>query len=247
MGNDTSRATGTDFSANQRTRDRDNAAEDLPSIPYLKQKKVTEELALALRESIYYNNYKRAFRGYLRKKPEVNQMGTLYRIHNNALRDADLLGLPRDRYQEVVDRVVIKMAPDLNEDIIDFLMERKKLTEKDPPERKQRMAEDNLTQIFLYMGDDIVEQTGKKIYDKYSRGADYEVSDTEVDREKLAKMQAAKEERLKKAAEERQRQAEHFAREAAEEEAAQQRRQELVAQRQAEQKAIQKASESSLL
>ena len=247
MGNDTSKATGTDFNSNQRTRSRDNAAEDLPSIPFLKQKVINEELAVTLKTSVYFHNYKRAVRGYLRKKPETNQMGALFRIHNRALDDANKLGLPRDSYDNLIDRVVIKMSADLNEDVIEFLIERKKLSASDKPEKKQRASEEVLGIIFGHMGDEFIEQTGRKMYDKYSRGADFEASDAEVDKEKLAKLQAQKEERLKKAAEERQRQADQWKEEAAAEEEAQRLRQEAVAIRQAEQKAISAARDQAMI
>jgi hypothetical protein len=238
MGNDTSRATGTDFDATQRSRDRDNSAEQLPVISYLKQKEVSQELNAAIKESIYFNNYKRAFRGYLRRKPETNQMGALFRIHKNSLRDADQLGLPKDTLGEVVDRVVIKMAPGLNDDIVEELVKFGKLKSTDEAARKQRMAEDSLTRIFGYLADEMIETTGKKLYEKYSRGADFEVSDAEMDQEKLAKLQKQKSERLKQAADERQRQAEQFLKDAENEEENQRKRQEAIAQRQAEQKAI---------
>jgi hypothetical protein len=242
MGNDTSKATGTDFQSNQATRDVDNAAEDLPTIPYLKQKKVNEELILILRESNFLANYKRAFRGYLRKKPETNQTGTLYRIHTNSLRDGELLGLAKDTYAEVIDKCVIKMSPDLSGEVIEFLLERKKLKPSDDDGKKLALADKNLAIIFRTMTDGFIEGIGKKLYEKYSRGADFEGSDAEVDREKLAKLQAQKEERLKKAAEERQRQAEQWMQEAAAEEEAQAKRMALVAAREAEQKKITEAS-----
>ena len=247
MGNDTSRAVGTDFEANRRNRDRDNSSDSLPTIPFLKQKQVTEELTSTIKGSIFFANYKRAYRGYLRRGPERNQMGSQLRIHFNSLRDADLLGLERDRYREMIDTVVIKMAPDLTGDILDFLVEKGKVKQTDPEEKKQRAAEDSLTTIMQYMGDEIIEKTGKKLYETYSRGADFEASDDGVDPEKMKRLQEQKAERLRKAAEERQRAADQFMKEAAEEEEAQQKRLEAIRQREAEQKAIQQANEANML
>ena len=247
MGNDTSRAVGTDFEANRNNRDRDNSADNLPTIPYMKQKQVNEEMTKAIKTSIFFANYKRAFRGYLRRGPERSQMGTQLRLHFNSLRDADQLGLEKDRYKELMDTVVIKMGPELTPEIIDFLVEKGKLKPTDGDEVKQRKAEDSLATIFGYMGDEMIEKTGKKLYDTYSRGADFEASDTEVDAEKMKRMEAQKAERLRKAAEERQKAADAFMKEAAEEEEAQQRRQQAIAEREAEQKAIQQANEQSML
>jgi hypothetical protein len=247
MGNDTSRAVGTDFELNRRNRDRDNSADSLPTIPFMKQKRVNEEMTATIKASIFFQNYKRAFRGYLRRNPERNQLGSQMRLHFNSLRDADLLGLDKDRYKELIDAVVIKMAPDLSGDIIDYLVEKGKLKPNADDLEKTRAAEDSLTTIFGYLGDEIIEKTGKKLYETYSRGADFEASDQEVDPEKMAKLQAAKAERLRKAAEERQKAADQFMKDAAEEEEAQQRRLEAIAQREAEQKAIQQANEANML
>lgn len=243
MGSDSSKATGTDFDANQKNRERDNAAEDLPSIPYVKQKEITAEITKTLKASIYFANYKRAFRGYLRKRPERNQMGAMFRIMQNSRRDGSMLGLPKDSYDEVVDRCVINLAPQINDDVIDFLTERRKVRPDDSPEKKQREAERNITIIFRHLTDEILDTTAKKLYEKYSRGADFEASDTEIDDEQKRKLAAAKQERLKKEAEQRQKQAEEWAREAAAEEAQQEARMAAVQQRQAEQRQIQQRDE----
>ena len=244
MGGDTSKAVGTDFEANQQRRQYDNASDDLPPIPFAKQKVVNGEVSKAVKESIFMCNFKRAFRGYLRKKPERNQLGVQFRVHQHSMRDADFLGLPKDSFKELIDQCVMKLAPDLNGEIIEFLVEKGKLKPSDPPEKKTRLAEDNLTTIFHIMANEIMTATGKKIYEKYSRGADFEASDVELSEEEKKKMADEKAARLKKAAEDRKRQAEQWQKEAAEEEAAQERRRAEVEQRQAEARRIAEAAQA---
>ena len=243
MGGDTSKAVGTDFDANQQRRDIDNASDDLPTIPYAKQKSVTAEITKNVKGSIFLCNYKRAFRGYLRRKPERNQQGTLFRVQAQSMKDADFLGLPKDTFKELVDTCVMKLAPDLNADIAEFLLEKGKLKPSDTADRKTRLAEDNLTMIFTIMAREIIDGTGKKIYEKYSRGADFEASDVELSDEEKKKMADEKAARLKKAADDRKRQAEQWQKEAAEEEAAQERRRMEVEGRQAEARKIAEASQ----
>jgi hypothetical protein len=238
MGNDTSKATGTDFGRNQKTRMADTSAEDLPSIPYLKQKKVTAEISVQLKGSVFMANFKRAYRGYLRKSPERNQMGTMFRIHQNSLADGDALGMPKDSYEAVIDRCVVELAAELTEDVLEFLTEKKKVKHTDTPEQQQRKAEESIFQIFKHMTDQMVQAVGKKLYEKYSRGADFQVSDVEADPEKKAKMDAAKAEKLKKAAADRHAEAARWLEQAKEEEANQTAREEDIARRQEAQKAI---------
>lgn len=242
MGNDTSRAIGTDFQQNVKTRDMDVAAEDLPSIPFSKAKAIQEELETVLKSSIFFHNYKRAFRGYLRLRPERNQTGALFRIQTNCFRDADLLGLPKDIYYEVVDVLIIRFAPQLYDDFIAFLIDRKKLSPSDDDAVKRREAERCLGIVLKHLCDTFVQQQAKKLYEKYSRGEDFEMSDVEIDPETKAKQQALRQEKLRKAAEERQRQALEFQKQAAEEEALQTAREAEIARRVEQQKAIKDAT-----
>jgi len=78
----------------------------------------------------------------------------------------------------------------------------------------------------------------KRLYEKYNRGQDFEISDVELTAEEKARMDAEKADKLRKMAEERQRQTEQWKKEAAEAEAQEERRQAAVAQRVAEQKKL---------
>lgn len=242
MGNDTSRPTGTDFESNEKTREQDTAAEDLPTIPIGKQKAINADLEEQLKKCIFYQNFKRAFRGYLRKKPERNQTGTLFRLQTHSFRDGDLLGLPKDSYYGFIDNMVIKFIPELEEDFLEFLIGRKKLFPQDPPLKKKQECERYLGIVMKHMTDIWIQGQAKKMYEKYSRGDDFEISDVEIDPETRAKMEAARQEKLRKAAEERQKQAAEWKKQAEEEERLQELRQAEVAKRVAEAKAIRDAS-----
>lgn len=246
MGNDTSRAIGTDFGQNQKNKDLDNAADDLPAIPYMKQKAILAEINKTCRASIYMANFKRAIRGYLRKRPEKAQTGTLYRIHNASMCDADHLGLPKDHYEEYLAGLVGGIGADLRGDVLEFLLERGKLKSSDPEEIKARKIDHNIMIMFRQVTDSILQGVSKEIYEKYSGGRDFEASDVEVDPEKAKKLAEEKAERIRKAAEERKKQAEEFQRQAAEEEKAQAERERVVQERLEEQKRMQDANRDNL-
>ena len=236
MGNDTSRATGTDFDQNQKNRAQDAAADDLPSIPYLKQKRLNDLINATIKQSIWFANFKRAYRGYLRMTPERNQVGTMMRIQTSSVKDADQLGLPKDSFEELLATLLTQVLPELNDDTRDFLRERNKISAGDSEEKIVAQVATSLLSLLRQIVTVFVEVQGKKIYDKYSRGADAEISDIEIDPETKARLQREKEERLRQAAEERARQAEEWKRQAAEEDALQQERERIIRERQAEMK-----------
>jgi Ni,Fe-hydrogenase maturation factor len=238
MGNDTSKATGTDWDINQANRDLDNQADDIPSIPFGKQKEIMAKLVETVKKSIWLANFKRAFRGYLRKGAERNQEGTFQKILQLSKTDADYLGLPKDSFNELLNGLIRDLGPIFLDDTVDFLVERQKLVRTDPEDTKNKIIFKYQKILFTQVTQFEVIKIGREIYKKYSRGADADVSDAEIDPEMKAKMQAEKEAKAKAAAEERRRQAEQWAREAAEEQAMQEERERALKKRQEEQEAI---------
>lgn len=238
MGNDSSSPTGTDFKTTQASRKYDNAADDLPALPYLKQKAIVEDVTATLKSSIYMANFKRAFRGFLRKRPERAQMGVFMRIKAQSTRDADLLGLPKDTLDSLLDLLVIRHAPKITSEIIEELKERNKIKSSDPPVKQVEKAESVIGTIFSQVVSGIVEATAKKIYDKYSRGDDPEESDVEVDAGAKAKAEKERLERAKAESAKRQKEAEEWARQAEEEARKQEEKERDQKMRQEELKAV---------
>ena len=104
MGGDSSKHTGGDFNQAQKDRAVNQQTEDLPLIPFDKKQSITDELTRLLKNSIWLANFKRAYRGYLRRKPERTQQGTMLKIHHSSLADADALGYGRRKSMvEVID------------------------------------------------------------------------------------------------------------------------------------------------
>ena len=241
MGGDNSKATGTDFDGVDAARQMAAQADDIPTIPFLKNKEVMGKLDVMLKQSIWLANFKRAFRGYLRKKPERSQEGTFQRCMQFARGDADQLGLKKDRFGELLDKFVDELGAIFIDDSIDYLKERGKIKPGDPQSEIVSTAKKYQKILFSQVTNVEVTKAARKIYDKYSRGADPEQSDVEIDPETKAKLQAEKEARLKEAAEERKRQAEKWQRDAEEEARLQEEREREIKERQEQQAAIEDA------
>lgn len=223
MGNDTSKAQGTDFKRNQdakaqrrkkRRATDDGEENDIPIIPFIKHKKIAEETQRIVNNSIWLANFKRAFRGYLRRKPERSQLGTQMRIQAQSTECADQLGLEKDSMQALVEQLIDEVGLLWYEDALEFLKERGIVGDSDDINQERSKVNDSMGQVFKQMVHDNVLSTGKKLYDKYSRGADPEISDVELDEEKKRKLAAQRAEAIRKAAEEREREAEEWKKEA---------------------------------
>lgn len=217
MGNDTSKAIGTDFKENRRQKRRatdDGTDDDIPIIPYVKHKKITEDVQRVMSSSIWMCNFKRAFRGYLRRKPERSQIGTQMRIQEQALQCADELGLPKDSFEALIDTMVDEVGLVWYEDALDFLKEKGKIRDGCDISKERNCVNDAIATVFRQMAYDYAVTIGKKIYEKYSRGADFEASDIEMDEEKRKKIAQERAEAIRRAAEERERQALEWKKEA---------------------------------
>lgn len=207
MGNDTSKAHGTDFDELQRNRERYNSFEDLPVIPFSKQKLITEELHRMIKESIWLTNFKRAYRGFLRRKPERGQDGTQLRIRDQSLRCADELGLPKDSMETLLELLVDVVGVIWYEDAEEYVRERGVVSDEDDPKTVIARVNGGIRLVFETMSEDYVNGIAKSMYDKYSRGADFEMSDFEIDDETRRRVREQQQEALKKAAAEREKRA----------------------------------------
>jgi hypothetical protein len=220
MGNDTSKAQGTDFNKNQQLKKKkrratdDGDEADIPIIPYIKHKKIAEATQRLVNESIWLANFKRAFRGYLRRKPERSQTGTQLRIQEQSMACADELGLEKDTNAALVDQLVDEVGLLWYEDALEFLKERGIVLDNDDINTERKKVNDSMATVFKQMVHDYVVTIGKKIYEKYSRGADPEISDVELDEEKRRKIAEQRAEAIRKAAEEREREAQEWKKEA---------------------------------
>jgi hypothetical protein len=244
MGNDTSKsnAQGTDFKKNQavkkKRRATDDGDESIPIIPHIKHKKISEETQRIVNESIWLANFKRAFRGYLRKKPERSQTGTHLRIQEMSLGCADELGLAKDSRAALIDQLVDEVGLLWYEDALEFLQERGVVGEKDDVNKERAKVNESMGEVFSQMVHDYVLSIGKKLYEKYSRGADPEISDVELDEEKRKKLAEQRAEAIRRAAEQREREAEEWKKEAEMEAQIHEARQRDVAKLRDEQKKI---------
>jgi hypothetical protein len=198
---------GTDFKENQRKRRQDGSCDDIPVIPFIKQKKINEGLCVIIRDSIWFANYKRAFRGYLRANPQRAQEGVFLRIHRTSLADADLLGLAKDSHEALIDHLVGEIGGLWSADCRDSLKERGKIHAKMNEVEIDRKINGAIADVFLQMAETFVMGIGKKIYEKYNRGADFEMSDTDMDPETKRRLDEQRQERIRKEAEEREREA----------------------------------------
>lgn len=188
--------------------------EDLPPIPFAKLKIISPQLEKIVKTSIWVANFKRAFRGYLRAKPEKAQNVICMKIHAESKRDADLLGLVKDTYNSLLQTLVDTLGPLWIDDAVDFLRSNNKIPASAPNADAYRIANTQIRHVFRDSCDAMVRGIGEKIYHRYSRGLDAELSDIELDPEEKARLEAEKEARLKQAAMERQKQAESFQAEA---------------------------------
>ena len=177
---------------------------DLPTIPFLKYKEINEDMAYFARTSIWMHNYKRAFRGFLRKDPRRNDAGTLYTIHCKSVAAADLLGQPKDSYSALIDATVDRWAPLWVYDAKEHLKEKKLITVIMKETTAQFFAECTVADVHRQMVDQVVNAVGKKMYDRFNAGIDIDVSDDELspaEREKA--IQAKEAARLEAAAKRR--------------------------------------------
>mmetsp|Transcript_52286 Transcript_52286/g.60027 ORF Transcript_52286/g.60027 Transcript_52286/m.60027 type:complete len:254 (-) Transcript_52286:9-770(-) len=231
------RATGTDFKAIERERRRkhgtDDGADDdtdIPPIPYMKQKKIADDLERCVRHSIWMTNYKRAFRGYLRRNPERAQIGTELRLHDNSMLCADELGLyPENSFSRLVDTLVDEVGLIWYDDALEFMREKGLVDpERDGVDRERDRVNDAIAEVFRQMANDYVTVTGKKLYAKYSKGVDFELSDTDAEDERKKRENQEKQDAIRREAEQRERQALAWKREAELEASIHERRQQEV-------------------
>lgn len=236
------KAQGTDFKQNQEAKKKRRATDDgnesIPIIPHIKHKKITEETQRLINGSIWLANFKRAFRGYLRKKPERSQIGTQLRIQEQSLGCADELGLAKDSRVALIDQLVDEVGLLWYEDALEFLQDRGVVAAGEEINKERAAVNESMAEVFAQMLHDHVLSVGKKLYDKYSRGADAEVSDVELDDEKRKKLAEQRAEAIRKAAEQREREAEAWKKEAEMEAQIHEARQRDVARLTGEQKKI---------
>ena len=208
MGGDSSKHTGGDFNQAQKDRAVNQQTEDLPLIPFDKKQSITDELTRLLKNSIWLANFKRAYRGYLRRKPERTQQGTMLKIHHSSLADADALGYGhKDTYATLLKNMTARLGSLWSDDAKEFLTDRGKLNKNMSEDEVQQVTDRAIMAVFKHMADTMVQNAGKKLYEKYSRGADFEASDVEVDADTKRKLLEEREEKLRLAAAERERQA----------------------------------------
>lgn len=183
-------------------------ASALPTIPYLKLKDIKEEMDHMVRTSVWVANYKRAFRGYIRKTaPERGQDAEQYRLHVKSKRDSDRLGTKADTYAELIEKTVRRFGPRWIEEAMDDLKEKKKIKPNASAEDATFATECAIADVHSKMIDGTVASIAKRLYHKYSTGNNPEDSDVELDWNAKQRMEKEKQQRLKKAAEERAREA----------------------------------------
>lgn len=193
-----------------------NDPKELPTIPYLKLKDIKEEMEHMVRTSIWVANYKRAFRGYIRKdKPEKGQDAEQYRLHVKSKRDADRLGTKNDTYAELIEATVRRFGPIWLEDAMDDLKEKKKIKPGTSAEDEIFITECAIADVHGKMIDPILAVIAKRLYHKYSSGLNPDESDVELDFKTKQKIEKEKQMRLKKASEERALEASRWQEEAA--------------------------------
>jgi hypothetical protein len=239
MGSDSSKHTGGDFDKAKRDREANEFADNLPLIPFDRKQTITDEITKVLKGSIWLANFKRAFRGYLRRNPERTQQGTMLRIHHSSLENADELGLEgKDSYATLIKIMTFRAGGLWFADAKEFLQDKGKITKQMTDDEAQTVTNKAISIVFRQMADSLVQAAGKKLYDKYSRGADFEVSDTELDGEARRRQQEEKEAKLKAQTAERMREAQEWQAAAEAEQRAQEAREAEVKRRTEEQAAI---------
>lgn len=243
-------AKGTDFKTIERERRRkhgtDDGADDdtdIPPIPYMKQKKIADELERSVRHSLWMCNYKRAFRGYLRRNPERAQIGTELRLHDNSMVCADELGLyPEHSFGRLIETLVDEVGVIWYDDALEFMREKRLVDpERDGLQKERERVNDAIAEVFRQMANDYITVTGKKLYEKYSKGADFEISDTDAEDERRKREAQQKQEAIRREAEERERQAQQWKREAELEMIVHEKRQQDVEKHRVETKKIQQS------
>lgn len=230
-------AAGADFNQTRRQRAEDNAADELPPLPWASAQGIRDDFETEIKNSIWAANFKRAIRGMLRLQPAKANKAVAYGLHEQGGLDADKLGIgPQDTFQAIIDKVGAKHANDVVEHVQDYLIEKGKLKASDAPQKKNNEVQRVMRLMFGEAADEKAKVISKKVYEKYSRGSNFEESDVELSAEEKARMDAEREVKLRKAAEERQKATEQFKREAAEANEAEEKRKAMIAARIAEQK-----------
>lgn len=236
MGNSSAKPTGTTFKPRKND---DGTTDDIPVLPYVKQKMIAEQMAVLINDSIWISNFKRAYRGYLRRKPERGQEGTFLRIREQSTKAADQLGASdADSLAKLHEKILTTLGPIWYDDAKDYLLERNMLKLDASEEEEKKKVSQSMTEVMVPMAETHILTIAKKIYEKYTRGADFELSDVELDDKRKAKLDNERAEKIRKQAEERERQAREWAESAAMENQLHEQRLEMMQQLREQQKKI---------
>jgi hypothetical protein len=234
-------AAGSSFNKTRSERAENNKADEVPPLPWSSAAAIRDDFDTVLSGSIWVANFKRAIRGMLRLNPAKANKAVLFGVHEQGCLDADKLGLSeKDSFQAIIDQVGAKHAGAIIDDVQEGLIEKGVIKSSDSAQKKNTEVQRIMRLMFGEAADEKAKNISKKIYEKYSRGSNFEESDVELTAEQKARMDAEREEKLKKAAEERQRATEQFKKEAAEANAEEERRQAALKARVEGQKAFEK-------
>lgn len=234
-------AAGASFRDAQKAREQNNVVEEIPALPWSSAQAIQNDCEALLKGSIWAQNFKRAIRGMLRLSPAKANKAIAHGLHMQGAVDADKLGLgAKDTFQTLVDQIGQKHAGAVIEDVQEGLIEKGVIKTGDSAQKKNSEVQRVMRLMFGETLDTKAKDISRKIYEKYSRGSNFEESDVEMTPEQKARMDAEREVKLKKAAEERARATEQFKKDAAEAEAEEERRKAAIAARITDQKQFEK-------
>eukprot|EP01059_Diplonema_ambulator_P028474 TRINITY_DN47273_c0_g1_i1.p1 TRINITY_DN47273_c0_g1~~TRINITY_DN47273_c0_g1_i1.p1 ORF type:complete len:232 (+),score=122.48 TRINITY_DN47273_c0_g1_i1:50-745(+) len=190
---------GTDFKKTGKQRQKYQNIE-LPDIPFNKLKEIQAEVDMTVKSSKYMVEYKREFRDALKRKEKKGHDPRVNRLFDKSLHPADdAAGKEEDR-KAMIKLLVENITPVVKDDIIDGFKED---GVKGDDKTYAKEADRVIFKLIHERVHDIIKDIADKIYAKYLRGEDIDVSDGEDDEETAAKKEAERAERAREAAKQR--------------------------------------------
>eukprot|EP00756_Hemistasia_phaeocysticola_P063326 Hpha_TRINITY_DN6799_c0_g2::TRINITY_DN6799_c0_g2_i1::g.110861::m.110861 len=207
---DRGKATGQDFGTTAKDRDKYKEIEDdLPELPFNKEKEVCAEIDLQVKDAKYLPIYKKEFRAALARKKAKGEPPRLFRLYDKCLHPADETAGPNENRKGVRERIVASILPTVMEDLMEGFKEDGLGISEDEMEKKGKNQMRRLVQERMH---DILHYWAEKTFKKDQRGEDANVSDDEQEAERSnAEREKQRAERKKQIAAEREAEAKEFA------------------------------------
>eukprot|EP01064_Diplonema_japonicum_P023206 TRINITY_DN33651_c0_g1_i1.p1 TRINITY_DN33651_c0_g1~~TRINITY_DN33651_c0_g1_i1.p1 ORF type:complete len:237 (+),score=115.75 TRINITY_DN33651_c0_g1_i1:47-757(+) len=198
-GNQSSQPVGTDFNQTKKQRQKYQNIE-LPDIPFNKLKEIQAEVDMTVKSSTYLGEYKREFRGALKRKEKKGHDPKIMRLYDKSLHPADdAAGKDEDR-KALIKLLTENITPVVKDDIIDgFKEDGREGDDKSFSKEADRV----IYKLIHERVHDIIKDSADVIYKKYLKNEDIDVSDAEDDEEALAAKEEERAGRKREAAKQR--------------------------------------------